>query len=84
VVDWLLPRIDRTEGVMLVFDGGCLDASRTHWIALSSTELSDWAWCDAAEAKARLVSVLAARVAAALNARRHGSTGYLESGIRVV
>jgi 8-oxo-dGTP diphosphatase len=75
-VDWVPPRAGRTDGLMLVFDGGPLSGP----VRLAETELRSWAWCDPAEAERRLLPLLARRAAAALQAARTGTTAYLEDG----
>ena len=76
VVDWVPPRDGRTDGLMLVFDGGQL----TGPIRLAESELRSWAWCDSGEAEQRLLPLLARRAAAALLAASTGTTTYLENG----
>lgn len=84
VVDWVPPRAGRTEGVMVVYDGGLLDATRTGEIHLPAEELRGWAWSTLAEAQQRLSPLLARRAGAALEAVTGGETVYLENGARVV
>jgi len=80
VVDWVPPRPDRTEGLMMVFDGGVLTASQTERIRLPADELRGWAWCTEQEAGDRLSDPLARRIRAAIKARAEGTVAYLESG----
>ncbi|WP_306215156.1 NUDIX domain-containing protein [Actinoplanes sp. RD1] len=80
VTDWVPPRAGRTEGLMLVFDGGVLSAARAADIVLPADELRSWAWSGPAEAAARLTPLLARRVTAALAARAGGTSAYLEDG----
>jgi 8-oxo-dGTP diphosphatase len=76
VVDWVPPRDPRTDGLMLVFDGGrCGDPVR-----LPEDELRSWAWSDPGEAAQRLLPLLARRAAAALRALHTSTTLYLEDG----
>ena len=76
VVDWVPPRDGRTDGLMVVFDGGrCGDPVR-----LAENELRSWAWCDPGQAAQRLLPLLARRAAAALHAVHTGATVYLEDG----
>jgi 8-oxo-dGTP pyrophosphatase MutT (NUDIX family) len=82
VVDWVPPREGRTEGLMLVFDGGELTPAQTDAIRLPADELRRWAWCNRRQADQRLPGLLARRVAAALDARAAGATAYLEDGYR--
>ena len=81
--DWVPPRPGRTEGFMLVFDGGVLDPGQAERIVLPADELRGWAWCTPAEAADRLSALLARRVAAAIRARDEGVTAYLENGSSV-
>ena len=76
VVDWVPPRDGRTDGLMLVFDGGLF----TGPVRLPEAELRSWAWCDPGQAAERLLPLLARRAAAALAAVRTGATVYLEDG----
>lgn len=76
VVDWVPPRDGRTDGLMLVFDGG----RHSGPVRLAEEELRSWAWCDPGEAGQRLPPLLARRAAAALQAVRSGATIYLEDG----
>ncbi|MCU7726234.1 NUDIX hydrolase [Actinoplanes sp. KI2] len=83
VVDWVPPRPDRTEGLMMVFDGGVLTRSQAERIRLPADELRAWAWCTEQEAGERLSRLLARRVAAAVRARADGVVAYLENGFFV-
>lgn len=80
VVDWVPPREGRTEGLMLLFDGGTLTPAQTSTIRLPADELRSWAWCNPQQAAQRLSGLLARRVATALQARTLGVTSYLENG----
>jgi 8-oxo-dGTP diphosphatase len=84
VVDWVPPRAGRTEGVMFVYDGGLMDATRTVEIHLPAGELRSWAWSTLAEAQQRLSPLLARRAIAAMEAATDGGTAYLENGNRLV
>ncbi|MEV0900433.1 NUDIX hydrolase [Actinoplanes sp. NPDC049802] len=81
VTDWVPPRDGRTEGLMLVFDGGILTPEQTAAIIVPPAELRGWSWCTAAETEARLSPQLARRVAAAISARSEGASRYLENGL---
>jgi 8-oxo-dGTP pyrophosphatase MutT (NUDIX family) len=83
VVDWVPPRLGRTEGLMLVFDGGVLTPSQTDQIRLPADELRSWAWCTEQEAGERLSELLARRISAAVKARAEGTVLYLENGFFV-
>ncbi|MDI6102397.1 NUDIX hydrolase [Actinoplanes sp. NEAU-A12] len=80
VTDWVPASEGRTEGLMLIFDGGVLAAGRAASIRVPADELRGWAWCTEAEAGARLSPLLARRVAAAVRARSDDSSCYLEDG----
>lgn len=80
VVDWVPPRPDRTEGLIVVFDGGTLTDADTAGIHLPADELRGWAWCTLAEAAEWLSPLLARRVSAAVTARDTGQVAYLENG----
>jgi 8-oxo-dGTP pyrophosphatase MutT (NUDIX family) len=83
VVDWVPPRPNRTEGLMMLFDGGMLTLEQTMRIRLPGEELRSWAWCSEQEAGERLSELLARRVAAAVRARDEGGVAYLENGFVV-
>ncbi|WP_233412294.1 NUDIX domain-containing protein [Nucisporomicrobium flavum] len=80
VTDWVPPRPDRTEGLMLLFDGGTLTPDQAGRIRLPAEELRSWAWCTEAEADDRLSGLLARRMRAAVRARAEHTTSYLENG----
>jgi 8-oxo-dGTP diphosphatase len=80
VVDWVPPRPGRTDGLMMVYDGGNLSPQQTEQIALPPEELRGWAWCTEEEAGTRLSALLARRATAAVKARDTGVTLYLENG----
>lgn len=82
VTDWVPARVGRTDGLMLIFDGGVL--ADDPGITLPADELRSWAWCTPPEAAARLIPLLARRVAAALRARADGTSVYLEDGRLIV
>ncbi|MFF3867127.1 NUDIX domain-containing protein [Micromonospora sp. NPDC001898] len=83
VVDWVPARDGRTEGVMVIYDGGTLDATATGRIVLPSAELKGWAWSDPPQTGQRVGPLLARRIAEALHARTDGCSHYLEDGVRV-
>ena len=80
VVDWVPPRDGRTEGVMLIFDGGVLGEETAARIRVPAEELRGWAWCTPAQAEERLLPLLARRIGAAVRAQEDGTTVYLEDG----
>lgn len=80
VTDWVPPREGRTEGLMMLFDGGTLAPEQTAQIRLPIEELRSWAWCTEQEAGERLSPLLARRISAALDARADGTAVYLENG----
>ena len=84
VTDWVPPRPNRAEGLMLVFDGGILTPWDTRQIRLPAGELRSWAWSTEPEAAERLSDLLTRRVTAAVRARDEGTVLYLENGFFVV
>jgi ADP-ribose pyrophosphatase YjhB (NUDIX family) len=80
VVDWVPPRPDRSEGLMMVFDGGVLTPAETERIRLPADELRSWAWCTEQQAGDLLSQLLARRISAAVRARAEGTMVYLENG----
>jgi 8-oxo-dGTP pyrophosphatase MutT (NUDIX family) len=84
VVDWVPPRPGRTEGLMLVFDGGRLSAREVAGLVLPTDELRGYAFCTFEEASTRLSPVLMRRLSAAVAARASGVVAYLEDGRPVV
>jgi 8-oxo-dGTP diphosphatase len=79
-VDWVPPLESRTEGLMLVFDGGVLLPEDIERITVPPEELRGWRFCTEQEAKERLPPLLARRVAASVIARSTGQVAYLEDG----
>jgi 8-oxo-dGTP pyrophosphatase MutT (NUDIX family) len=79
VVDWAPPAGSRPRAIInFVFDGGSMHGQR---LRLAREELQECAFLDPAEAAARLPSNVAPRIAAAMTARRSGSTAYLGAGV---
>ncbi|MEU8242484.1 NUDIX hydrolase [Actinoplanes missouriensis] len=83
VTDWVPPRPGRTEGVMMLFDGGTLTPEQAARIRVPAEELRGWAWCTEPEAAERLSGLLARRIGAAVRARAQGTAFYLENGFPV-
>jgi 8-oxo-dGTP diphosphatase len=80
VVDWVPPLAGRTEGVIVVYDGGIVEPELEARIRLNGGELRSWAWSTLAEADTRLSPLLARRVRAAVRAADDRATTYLEDG----
>ena len=79
-VDWVPPRPDRSEGLIVVFDGGQLEPEDCAAIRLQAEELRAWEFVEVSEAPERLSPLLARRLAACVAARAAGGTVYLENG----
>ena len=79
-IDWVSPREGRTEGLMVIFDGGVLPAQEAAEIAVPPEELRGWAFCTPQEAAERLSPLLARRLAACVTAQAAGRVVYLENG----
>lgn len=80
VVDWLPARHSKTEGLMLLFDGGVLNNGVTQQFALPPEELHDWAFVHTDRLDAHVSESMARRLRAAVTAVRVGGTTYLEAG----
>ncbi|MFF3868895.1 NUDIX domain-containing protein [Micromonospora sp. NPDC001898] len=83
VGDWVPAREGRTEGLMVIYDGGTLDATEANRIVVPPGELKGWAWCDPPRTGQLVRPLLARRIAEALRARADGCCYYLEDGVRV-
>ena len=79
-INWVPPQPGRTEGLMVVFDGGVLPPEDAARITVPPDELYGWAFCTPREATDRLSPLLARRVAACAAARAAGGVAYLEDG----
>lgn len=79
-VDWVPPQEGRTEGLMLVYDGGLVPPDVAAEITVPAEELRGWAFCSHQEARERLSPRLARRITACLKARAKGTVAYLEDG----
>jgi 8-oxo-dGTP pyrophosphatase MutT (NUDIX family) len=79
-VDWVPPEDPRTEGLILMFDGGALTAEQIAAITLPPEELAGYAFVPPEEAVRRLPAHLGRRVELCLTARADGTTAYLEHG----
>ncbi|MEX5710698.1 MULTISPECIES: NUDIX hydrolase [unclassified Parafrankia] len=79
-VDWVPPGPERTEGLIVVFDGGVLTPDEAAGIRLPADELAAWSFVTADELPGLMTPLLARRVAACLTARAGGATIYLEDG----
>jgi 8-oxo-dGTP diphosphatase len=72
------PQRGRTEGMVVVFDGGVLDDTAT--LRLPPEELSDHAFVDPEQLDRHLPALQARRAVAALHAGVTGRAAYLEDG----
>jgi 8-oxo-dGTP diphosphatase len=70
----------RTEGLVVVFDGGVLTDVDVDELRLPPDELSAWAFVEPPELGSYLPPLQTRRVAAALHARTTGHSAYLEDG----
>lgn len=80
VVDWVPPHNGRTEGLMVVFDGGVVPADVAAEITVPEDELRGWAFCSLQAATERLSPLLSRRIVACMEARARGTVAYLEDG----
>ena len=82
-LDWVPSRPGRPEGLVVVYDGGLLAAGEVDAITLPEDELAGFAFVAADELAARVMPVVARRIAACLEAKAAGTAASLEDG-RVV
>ena len=80
-LEWQGPEPDRTESLMLVYDGGLVADPST--IRLAADELASYRFVEVGELDALLVERLARRVHAALGALAGGGVAELEHGVLV-
>jgi 8-oxo-dGTP diphosphatase len=81
VADWA-PREGEGDKLLFVFDGGVLTQAQIASITVDGKEISEFAFHDRGDVDRLLIPRLARRVHAALDAREHGATLYLEHGRR--
>lgn len=79
-VDWIPARHPKTDGLMLVFDGGTLDEATLGRIRLPTEELSEYRLVYSDQLDEYLPEHMARRVREAIRARHEGSTLYLVHG----
>jgi ADP-ribose pyrophosphatase YjhB (NUDIX family) len=80
VVDWVSADPPRTDGLMLVYDGGTLDNTDAAAIRLPAGELNAYGFVDLDGAIGLVSERLERRILAALGARRLGRAIELEDG----
>jgi 8-oxo-dGTP diphosphatase len=80
VVDWIPAQHPKTEGLMMLFDGGVLDEAVSRRFSLPAEELSDWAFVAADGLGQYVTHSMAQRLQAALVALNAGGPLYLERG----
>jgi 8-oxo-dGTP diphosphatase len=79
-VDWVPSRPERTEGLMLIYDGGVLAEGDIASIRLQADELASYAFVEAGRVPELASASLARRIAACLEAVAAGTTASLENG----
>ncbi|MHC0429490.1 NUDIX domain-containing protein [Streptomyces sp. O3] len=79
VVDWA-PNPGEGDKVLYLFDGGHLSTAHRRQIMLQAEELRGYAFHAAAELPDLTIPRLVRRITAAIHARAHGATAYLEHG----
>ncbi len=82
-VDWVPSTPDRSEGLVVVYDGGVLSAEEAATIQLADGELSAFAFVAPNDIASLVTPLLARRIAACLHAAAAGSVAALENGSRV-
>lgn len=81
VVDYVPGRRVRSEGLIVVFDGGTLEDTAA--LRLPADELSEWAFVEPRRLAEYLPARKARRAEAALAAREAATASYLENGRQV-
>jgi 8-oxo-dGTP diphosphatase len=83
-IDWISADPPKTEGLMVIYDGGLIDDHAASTIQLPAAELSDFRFVDLdADGTRGLISDrMERRLRAALAARRDGSVAELQNGYR--
>jgi 8-oxo-dGTP diphosphatase len=79
-IDWVPPRSERTEGLMLVYDGGILTPTDIKAIRLPADELASYALVSPDRVSELAGALLARRIAACLDAAATGTAISLEDG----
>ncbi|MGH3907522.1 MAG: NUDIX domain-containing protein [Pseudonocardiaceae bacterium] len=82
-LDWVPPAVNRSEGVIAVFDGGVLPSMEVARIVVPPEEIRGFEFFGLAAVDSVLPPLLARRVFAAVQTRRDGTTTYLEDGYLV-
>ncbi len=83
VVDYLPPRDPRPERVVFAFDGGLLDESTVEQMTFPDGEISSVSFYTPAEARTRMMTLLADRLDVAVQASDQGVTALCEQGRRI-
>jgi 8-oxo-dGTP pyrophosphatase MutT (NUDIX family) len=79
-VDWVPSRPGRPEGLVVVYDGGVLEAADIHAIKVPEAELAGFALVDVADVGGRVTPLVARRIMACLDAVAAGTVESLENG----
>lgn len=82
-VDWVAPHGPWDDSLMLIFDGGVLDAHQIDAIHLVDGELNSFEFCEVPEVGKRLRSYVWRRTEGALEGIRLGGAIYLHDGKRL-
>jgi 8-oxo-dGTP pyrophosphatase MutT (NUDIX family) len=80
VIDWISAVPPRTDGLMLVYDGGTVDTSDEAAIKLAAGELNAYGFVDLDGAAGLVSERLERRIRVALRAKRMGRAIELEDG----
>ncbi|UXY32186.1 NUDIX domain-containing protein [Streptomyces sp. HUAS TT20] len=79
-IDWTPPRPDRSEGIVLIYDGGHLTDEQLATIQLQPDELRAYALVPPHDIGDRVIPLLARRIHHSVHARTQHTTLYLEDG----
>jgi 8-oxo-dGTP pyrophosphatase MutT (NUDIX family) len=79
-VDWVPSRPRRSEGLVVVYDGGMLATAEIDAITLPEDELAGFAFVAAEQVAARTTPLVGRRIVASLAAKAAGTAVSLEDG----
>ena len=79
-LDWVPSRPERSEGLIVVYDGGVLAANDIDTIVVPEGELAGYAFVHPDQVPKRVTPLVARRIAACLDALAAGTVASLEGG----
>jgi 8-oxo-dGTP diphosphatase len=79
-IDWVAAGAPKTEGLMLIYDGGLIADRTADTIRLPADELSEYRFADLESSSNLISDRMARRLRAALTARHDGTVADLQDG----